>query len=106
MTFQPCFLAVEKRDRMSAKSIATSTERKPPELHHAPVALGFSQAFPEVGSMAAIGLPPRFYPQLSSFGRGGRERLSHLVTNLRSGRYGRRAAPLARRLWFARTFCR
>ena len=32
MTFQPCFLAVEKRDRMSAKSIAPSTERKPPEI--------------------------------------------------------------------------
>jgi hypothetical protein len=31
-TFQPCFLAVEKRDRMSAKSIAPSTERKPPEI--------------------------------------------------------------------------
>jgi hypothetical protein len=32
MTFQPCFLAVEKRDRMSAKSIAPSAERKPPEI--------------------------------------------------------------------------
>jgi hypothetical protein len=32
MTFQPCFLAVEKRDRMSSKSIAPSAERKPPEI--------------------------------------------------------------------------
>ena len=44
MMFQPCFLAVEKKERMSAKSIAPSGERKPPEilpkLHHAPVAFG------------------------------------------------------------------
>jgi hypothetical protein len=29
MMFQPCFLAVEKKERMSAKSIAPSDERKP-----------------------------------------------------------------------------
>ena len=32
MMFQPCFLAVEKKERMSAKSIAPSNERKPPEI--------------------------------------------------------------------------
>ena len=32
MMFQPCFLAVEKKERMSAKSIAPSAERKPPEI--------------------------------------------------------------------------
>ena len=32
MMFQPCFLAVEKKERMSAKSIAPSGERKPPEI--------------------------------------------------------------------------
>ena len=32
MMFQPCFLAVEKKDRMSAKSTAPSAERKPPEI--------------------------------------------------------------------------
>ena len=30
--FQPCFLAVEKKERMSAKSVAPSGERKPPEI--------------------------------------------------------------------------
>ena len=30
MMFQPCFLAVEKKERMSAKSTAPSSERKPP----------------------------------------------------------------------------
>ena len=33
MMFQPCFLAVEKKERISAKSIAPSGERKPPELY-------------------------------------------------------------------------
>ena len=32
MMFQPCFLAVEKKDRMSAKSIAPLAERKPPGI--------------------------------------------------------------------------
>ena len=32
MMAQPCFLAVEKNERMSAKSTAPSTERKPPEI--------------------------------------------------------------------------
>ena len=32
MMFQPCFLAVEKKERMSAKSIAPAGERKPPEI--------------------------------------------------------------------------
>ena len=32
MIFQPCFLAVERNERMSAKSIAPSDERKPPEI--------------------------------------------------------------------------
>ena len=32
MMFQPCFLAVEEKKRMSAKSIAPSNERKPPEI--------------------------------------------------------------------------
>ena len=32
MMFQPCFLAVERKERMSAKSIAPSGERKPPEI--------------------------------------------------------------------------
>ena len=32
MMFQPCFLAVEKKERMRAKSIAPSDERKPPEI--------------------------------------------------------------------------
>jgi hypothetical protein len=45
MMFQPCFLAVEKKERMSAKSIAPCNDRKPPEifltkLHHARVAFG------------------------------------------------------------------
>ena len=30
--FQPCFLAVETKERMSAKSIAPCDERKPPEI--------------------------------------------------------------------------
>src|ERR1019366_7777345 len=32
MMFQPCFLAVEKKERMTAKSVAPSSERKPPEI--------------------------------------------------------------------------
>ena len=32
MMFQPCFLAVEKKERMSAKSIAPCNDRKPPEI--------------------------------------------------------------------------
>src|SRR5712692_6716065 len=32
MMFQSCFLAVEKKERMRAKSIAPSDERKPPEI--------------------------------------------------------------------------
>jgi hypothetical protein len=32
MMFQPCFLAVEKKERMSAESIAPSNERKLPEI--------------------------------------------------------------------------
>ena len=32
MMFHPCFLAVEKKERMSAKSIAPCGERKPPEI--------------------------------------------------------------------------
>ena len=32
MMFQLCFLAVEKKERMTAKSIAPSNERKPPEI--------------------------------------------------------------------------
>ena len=32
MMAQPCFLAVEKKERMSAKSMAPSTERKPLEI--------------------------------------------------------------------------
>src|ERR1019366_8246767 len=32
MMFQPCFLAVEKKERMTAKSIAPSNDRKPPEI--------------------------------------------------------------------------
>ena len=32
MMFQPCFLAVETKERMSAKSIAPSNERNPPEI--------------------------------------------------------------------------
>jgi hypothetical protein len=32
MIFQPCFLAVEKKERMSAKSIAPCNDRKPPEI--------------------------------------------------------------------------
>jgi hypothetical protein len=45
MMFQPCFLAVETKERISAKSIAPCNDRKPPEifltkLHHAPVAFG------------------------------------------------------------------
>jgi hypothetical protein len=30
--FQPCFLAVERNDRMVAKSIAPSGDRKPPDI--------------------------------------------------------------------------
>src|ERR1700682_5637534 len=32
MMFQPCFLAVETKERMSTKPIAPSNERKPPEI--------------------------------------------------------------------------
>jgi transposase len=32
MIFQPCFLAVETKERMSAKSIAPCNDRKPPEI--------------------------------------------------------------------------
>src|SRR3979411_2409533 len=32
MMFQPCFLAVETKERMSAKSVAPCNERKPPEI--------------------------------------------------------------------------
>ena len=32
MIFQPCFLAVDKKERMSAKSIAPCNDRKPPEI--------------------------------------------------------------------------
>ena len=32
MMFQLCFLAVEKKERMTAKSIAPSNDRKPPEI--------------------------------------------------------------------------
>ena len=32
MTFQPCFLAVEMRERITAKSRAPSCDRKPPEI--------------------------------------------------------------------------
>ena len=32
MIFQPCFLAVETNERMVAKSVAPSAERKPPEI--------------------------------------------------------------------------
>ena len=41
MMFQPCFLAVEKKERMSAKSIAPSNAGDfLTKLHHAPVAFG------------------------------------------------------------------
>ena len=30
--FQPCFLAVERTERMTAKSFAPSSERNPPEI--------------------------------------------------------------------------
>ena len=32
MMAQPCFLAVDKNERMSAKSMAPSIERNPPEI--------------------------------------------------------------------------
>ena len=32
MTFQPCFFAVEMKERMAAKSVAPSWQRKPPEI--------------------------------------------------------------------------
>src|SRR3954451_9487848 len=32
MMFQPCFLAVETKERISAKSIAPCNDRKPPEI--------------------------------------------------------------------------
>ena len=32
MMFQSCFLAVAKKERMSAKSMAPSNDRKPPEI--------------------------------------------------------------------------
>jgi hypothetical protein len=32
MIFQPCFLAVERKDQMVAKSLAPSSERNPPEI--------------------------------------------------------------------------
>src|SRR5262249_41542049 len=32
MMFQPCFLAVETKERISAKSIAPCSDRKPPEI--------------------------------------------------------------------------
>src|SRR5215831_9099409 len=32
MTFQPCFLAVEMKERMTAKSVAPAMQRKPPEI--------------------------------------------------------------------------
>ena len=31
-SFQPCFLAVERTERMTAKSLAPSSERNPPEI--------------------------------------------------------------------------
>ena len=40
MMAQPCFLAVEKNERMSAKSTAPSTERKPPEISGATSSCG------------------------------------------------------------------
>src|ERR1700746_2233381 len=42
MMFQPCFLAVETKERMSAKYIAPSKAAGYflPKLHHAPVAFG------------------------------------------------------------------
>ena len=32
MMFQSCFLAVETKERISAKSIAPSSDRKPPDI--------------------------------------------------------------------------
>src|SRR5215472_11566030 len=32
MTFQPCFSAVEMKERMTAKSVAPTMQRKPPEI--------------------------------------------------------------------------
>src|SRR5215471_10403330 len=32
MTFQPCFLAVEMKDGITAKSVAPAVQRKPPEI--------------------------------------------------------------------------
>jgi len=32
MMFQPCFLAVQRKERMTAKSVAPCSERKPPEI--------------------------------------------------------------------------
>ena len=32
MIFQPCFLAVERKERTVAKSLAPSSERNPPEI--------------------------------------------------------------------------
>ena len=32
MMVQPCFLAVERKERMTAKSVAPSRERKPPDI--------------------------------------------------------------------------
>jgi hypothetical protein len=47
MIFHPCFFAVEKKEGMSAKSVAPSNDENPPKsfltkLHHALVALGLA----------------------------------------------------------------
>ena len=58
MMFQPCFLAVEMKPRMVAKSFAPCSDRKPPEifleLRHAHVLLGLivGEGHGEVGEEA------------------------------------------------------
>ena len=52
-----------------------------------------------------LDVQPMLFGERAFLGKA-RHRLPLPAPDLRLGRYGRRAAPLARRVWFARTFCR
>jgi hypothetical protein len=89
MTFQPCFLAVEMRERITAKSFLRPEAAGDflPDLHHAPVALGLivgeghSGIVQEAQHVVLAGAET----QQKMVRRGGRPRRLPLVGGVASG---------------------